>query len=278
MRLLKLSTARDILVFMADSTDHVTGKTGLTLTITAGKAGAAFASITPTVTERGNGWYTLGLTASHTDTLGDLAFHITGSGADPSDFVCQVVAFDFGDAAGLGLSRLDAAVSSRATAADVPTAAANADQVWDEILSGHAVSGSTGAALSAIKAKTDTIGALSVTVTAPVANDGTLTIVQGDDYLSADGASLDFTFTGLTYSLVGATPVKLSLRNRLTGTVTSITGSVLGASSVRFEPTAAVTDLLTVGEYDYDIQATLANAHIRTPLRGRGQVLADYTP
>lgn len=89
--LLKLSTARSVVAFMADASDHVTGKTGLTLTITASKDGAAFASITPTVTELVNGWYKLALTASHTDTLGDLALHVTGSGADPSDLVRQVV-------------------------------------------------------------------------------------------------------------------------------------------------------------------------------------------
>jgi hypothetical protein len=76
---------------MVDSTDHVTGKTGLTLTITASKDGAAFASITPTVTELANGFYKLALTTSHTDTLGDLALHITGTAADPTDLVRQVV-------------------------------------------------------------------------------------------------------------------------------------------------------------------------------------------
>lgn len=84
------STAYPRSVFMVDSSDHVTGKTGLTLTITTSKAGAAFASITPTVTELGNGWYSLALTTSHTDTLGDLAFHITASGADALDFADQV--------------------------------------------------------------------------------------------------------------------------------------------------------------------------------------------
>lgn len=122
------------------------------------------------------------------------------------------------------------------------------------------------------------LGTATVTLTAPVTSDGTLTLVQGDDYLSADGASLDFTFVGLSYSLVAATSIKLSLRHRNTGTITTVTGSVLGASSCRFEPTATVTDALTVGEYDYDIQAVLANTHVRTPLRGRAQVLADYTP
>jgi hypothetical protein len=92
MSLLKQSTDRDKMVFMTDSTDHVTGKTSLTLTITASKNGAAFASISPTVTERGNGWYALALTSSHTDTLGDIALHVTATGADPTDVVWQVIA------------------------------------------------------------------------------------------------------------------------------------------------------------------------------------------
>jgi len=92
VRLLKQSTAANVMVFMTDSADHVAGKTGLTLTITASKNGAAFASISPTVTERGNGWYNLALTTAHTDTLGDLAVHVTASGADPTDFLCRVSA------------------------------------------------------------------------------------------------------------------------------------------------------------------------------------------
>lgn len=78
-------------IFMVDAIDHITGLPGLTLTITASKNGAAFASITPTVTDRGNGWYTLALTTSHTDTEGALAFHITSVGADPLDFADQVM-------------------------------------------------------------------------------------------------------------------------------------------------------------------------------------------
>ena len=89
--LLKQSTARNRPILMVDSTDHVTGKTGLTLTITASKDGAAFASITPTVTELASGWYTLALTTAHTDTLGALAFHITSTGADPTDLADEVV-------------------------------------------------------------------------------------------------------------------------------------------------------------------------------------------
>lgn len=89
--LLKQSTARNLLVFVTDEADHVTGLEGATLTITASKDGGAFSSISPTVTERGDGWYSLALTTSHTDTLGDLALHITATGADPTDLVRQVV-------------------------------------------------------------------------------------------------------------------------------------------------------------------------------------------
>lgn len=150
MRLLKQSTARDILVFMTDALDHVTGKAGLTLTITASKNGAAFGSITPTVTERGSGWYALALTSSHTDTLGDLALHITGTGADPTDLVSQVVADlpgasvasvtgAVGSVSGLTAANLDVAVSTRVAAADY-TAPDNAS-------------------ITAIKAKTDNLPA-----------------------------------------------------------------------------------------------------------------------
>lgn len=102
MRLLKQSTAANVMVFMTDSADHVSGKASLTLTITASKDGGAFASISPTVTERGSGWYSLALTTAHTDTLGDLALHVTATGADPSDLACRVVA-----------GALDADVSTR---------------------------------------------------------------------------------------------------------------------------------------------------------------------
>lgn len=137
MALLKLSTARSRVVFMVDDADSVTGKTGLTLTITASKDGAAFASITPTVTELANGWYKLALTSSHTDTLGDLALHITGTGADATDLVDEVLT----DLPGASVSSVVGAVGSVASggitaasfAADAITAAKVAADVGTEI-------------------------------------------------------------------------------------------------------------------------------------------------
>lgn len=89
---LRQSTARNLMILMVDATDHITGLAGLTLTITASKDGGAFSAISPTVTDRGSGWYSLALTSGHTDTLGDLALHVTGAGADPVDVRLEVLA------------------------------------------------------------------------------------------------------------------------------------------------------------------------------------------
>jgi hypothetical protein len=164
MSLMKQSTAFNKLIYMVDSSDHVTGKTGLTLTITASKDGAAFSSISPTVTELSNGWYKIALTTTHTNTLGELALHITSSGADPTDSLDQVVAFDPGVAlatqssvdtiddfldsevaailaavdteVALIKAKTDNLPAAPAAAGDIPTSAAVADAVHDEVIEG----------------------------------------------------------------------------------------------------------------------------------------------
>lgn len=140
------STARSKVVFMTDSTDHVTGKTGLTLTITASKDGGSFASITPTVTELATGWYKLALTSSHTDTVGDLALHITGTGADPTDVVWEVESKDlFSNLTGDAYTRLGAPAGA-SVSADI--AAVKADTA--AILIDTAEIGAAGAGLTAL--------------------------------------------------------------------------------------------------------------------------------
>lgn len=89
--MLKLSTARNLTILMTDVGDHSTGKTGLTLTVLISKNGGAFAAATPVITELAYGWYSIALTSSHTDTLGDMALHITAPQADPIDMRQEVV-------------------------------------------------------------------------------------------------------------------------------------------------------------------------------------------
>lgn len=79
---------------MVDSNDHVTGKTGLSPTVTLSKAGGAFASPAGIVAAVGSGWYKVAGNATDTATLGPLVLHATGTGADPCDVEFVVVAFD----------------------------------------------------------------------------------------------------------------------------------------------------------------------------------------
>lgn len=128
------STTYPITFFMADATDHITGKTGLTPTVTLSKNGAAFGAAAGAVSEIGNGWYALAGNATDRGTLGELAVHAEAAGADAFDGRYVIVPWDTFDGAGLGLSRIDAAISSRSTLAQsdilsdaAPFAGANID-------------------------------------------------------------------------------------------------------------------------------------------------------
>lgn len=93
---LKQDTAANVTILMISSSDHISGKTGLSagLTIYATKAAGTPTSISPTVTELSSsnapGLYKLALTSGMMDTLGEFQLHVTGSGADPTDIVWQV--------------------------------------------------------------------------------------------------------------------------------------------------------------------------------------------
>lgn len=97
MDILKQSTATIITIFMVSSVDHLSGKTGLgsALTVYLAKSGTGFSAITPVVTELAYGWYSITLTSTHTNTLGSLLLHVTGSGADALDKEYKVVTNTF---------------------------------------------------------------------------------------------------------------------------------------------------------------------------------------
>lgn len=117
------STAHGVLFFMADADDHISGKTGLTPTVTVSKNGGAFAAAAGSVSEVGDGWYVLAGNANDRDTLGELVVHGQASGADPADRRLTIVPWDPFDG-NLGLPRLDAAITTRADAADYTPARA----------------------------------------------------------------------------------------------------------------------------------------------------------
>ena len=187
--MLKQSTARNLMVFLTDSTDHVTGLTGATLTISLSKDGAAFASITPTVTERGDGWYSLAMTTSHTDTLGDLVLHITAASADPIDLREQVFALLPGDAVTVG-----------SIGANVITAASIATDAVTEIQSGLA----TASVLASVKAQTDLIPASPAAVGDAMAlTAGAISAVQSGLATSGDLTAVKAKTDSLNFTVAG---------------------------------------------------------------------------
>ena len=137
------------------------------------------------------------------------------------------------------------------------------------------------------------VGRGNIEVTSPVAEDGGLTLVRHDDYLSDDGRGVIFTSTGWT-DLTLVEDVRLTLRARSsTGAVGATLFTLLhdddlivagpsGSQSVTFSIPGADTLLLTpgVGTAVYDVQARFgANPqYTRATLAlGTVTVLGDVT-
>ena len=115
---LRYNQTTEIDFFMPDDSDPWSGKTGLTnITVQYKKQGqSSFTTLSsPTITELGNGWYKLSVPTTMVDTHGFLVVRFSATGAKPQQQLYQVVAFNPYDSAGLGLSRIDAAISSRST-------------------------------------------------------------------------------------------------------------------------------------------------------------------
>lgn len=89
--ILKNSSGYTLTFLMVDNSDHITGKTGLSPTVTISKAGGSFATPSGSVSEIANGWYKVAGNTSDTNTDGEILLHATASGADPTDAKVGVV-------------------------------------------------------------------------------------------------------------------------------------------------------------------------------------------
>lgn len=149
--------------------------------------------------------------------------------------------------------------------------AANADPL-ENAVPGSYSAGTAGYALGRI-------GSQTITVVAPVASDGTITITRGDDY-----TPLAVTITGYTGEAVtGNTAVfsfgKKNTRGRTVEytttavTITVATGTLTAAITID----GAGTDDLNADCYLYDIQVTLTNGDVTTPAIGDLNLTQDVT-
>ena len=88
------NTSQPLPFLMVLSSDHITGATGKTVTVTICKSGGAFATPLGIVSETGSGWYELSASALDANTLGPLLLHATASGCDPRDSEFSVVNYN----------------------------------------------------------------------------------------------------------------------------------------------------------------------------------------
>lgn len=106
-------TTYSVFFLMVDSADHVTGKTGLSPTVTISKNGGSFASPSGAVSEVGNGLYKIAGNATDSNTVGELWIHATGTGADPTDTSYTIVPFNpFASAIDSNMIQIDGAATS----------------------------------------------------------------------------------------------------------------------------------------------------------------------
>lgn len=231
-RVCKQSTTYNLRVFMVDSSDHVTGKAGLTLTITAAKSGTnALSSITPTVTEIASGWYNLALTTGNTDTVGDMAIHITGTGADPTDTVIVIREQVLGDTLTSNAMQWAGAATATDDIALKATLAKTTDITGFNDLSTAQVNAEADTALSDVGLTTTITGRIDVATSSRLATVGytvpptaaaNATAVRSE--LSTELARLDvgvgtrmatFTYTTPPTAAANATAVRSELTTEL---------------------------------------------------------------
>ena len=194
-------------------------------------------------------------------------------------------------ASAAALTAYDAATAADVAGISIPSAATISDAVWDEATADHSTIGSTGAALAAAGGAGDpwstaaaaypsgtfgniiySINPAQVTVTSPVATDGTsITVIRGDDYLNTDGRAL--TFSGATWPTLTGGAVALIMD--INGTATSYAGVITAATACYVELTDTLTGALMPGAYNYDLQATLSNASVVTLVQGLLLVTED---
>jgi len=133
--------------------------------------------------------------------------------------------------------------------------------------------GSVTTALYTIKAKTDTIGSLEVTVTSPINTAGDIEVQQGQDLAVDLGTQIDFDITSgviLNKSWTSAVATLYFNEETLAGSISAISGG----QRLRFIATAAVTALWEAGVFDYKAEVVFSDSE-KYPILGEITVVED---
>ena len=109
-------------------------------------------------------------------------------------------------------------------------------------------------------------------------NTNTITIVRGDDYTESASRKIVWTASSADQwpDLTDATITFTAKRDSDSLTKTGSVISATGTQSFQVELTASDTDI-SIGWWDYDVQATYTNGDVVTLVIGRMRVIQDYT-
>lgn len=283
---LKQSTVFTRTFMMIQTSDHISGITGATVTVNLSKAGATGAAAAGAVAEvdstHNPGLYKVSLTTADTGTVGDLAFHCTATSADPTDFIDQVTTQILGDTLTANATQINSVATS-----SVATVGANI---------GHSqplnFTGTAGSAL--VKADmTDIAGAAVSTTTAQIGvnvvniNAQTATAAAGVTFPSSIASPTNITagtittvtnltnaptagdFTATMKTSIG-TAVAASAVASVTGAVGSVTGNVGGnvtgsvgsvTAAVTVSGTSALTEAYAADGSGFTLAQALYGIH-----------------
>jgi hypothetical protein len=98
-------------------------------------------------------------------------------------------------------------------------------------------------------AKTNLIGATTVTISAPVATAGTgIAILRGDDYLNTDGRALSFIGTNWPSITSGSLTLRIGTHQSA-----SYSGVITASNAGYVELTRTLTNALPTGDYNYEL-------------------------
>ena len=284
-----------LLVDATDGYTPETGITSPTIKIS--KNGATQATGTGTFTEIGTGQYYYEFASGEVDTLGWIAFNLQKSGTTRDyNAIVQIMAYDAMDVVRLGLTALPNAaaealgglatlsanqtsngtipVNVKAIAGQTANASAAvtfpasigtstldaggaADAVWDEVLSGHLASGSTGAALNAAGAAGDP-WSTSIPGTYGAGTAGYIVGTNLDAAITSRLASGNVTVGSIASNAITAASINNGAITTVKFAGGAITSAVLGDNSITADKIAA--GAITASEVSTEAAQEIANA------------------
>jgi hypothetical protein len=223
------TTGQPLVFLIVGSSDHITGLTGATPTVTISKNGAAFASPAGAVTEIGNGWYKVAGNATDNATLGPLILNATATSGDPTSDQYPVVAYNPQDAVHLGLTALPNTACT--TNASLLTSGTGTDQL--SVAAGKVLLQATQTGVTI-----PTVTTLTGQLTAAQIATGLWQDTTSGDFTVASSIGKSLFTSGAVPGAAGglfiaginaATTITSSLTTTFTGGLTGSVGSVTGS-------------------------------------------------